>query len=86
MRLQVVGGPPRREGLLVGLKSGQILKIFVDNPFPIPLIKHTASVRCLDLSASRNKLAVVGGQCAHRVGCTARPKNQAVHVTAMGRQ
>ncbi len=43
----------------MGLKSGAILKIFVDNPFPIPLIKHTASVRCLDLSASRNKLAVV---------------------------
>ncbi|KAG2430302.1 hypothetical protein HYH02_013779 [Chlamydomonas schloesseri] len=57
--IKVVGGPPRREGLLVGLKSGAILKIFVDNPFPIPLIKHTASVRCLDLSASRNKLAVV---------------------------
>mmetsp|Transcript_18911 Transcript_18911/g.49275 ORF Transcript_18911/g.49275 Transcript_18911/m.49275 type:complete len:1222 (+) Transcript_18911:159-3824(+) len=57
--IKVVGGPVNREGLLVGLKSGQILKIFVDNPFPIPLIKHTASVRCLDLSASRNKLAVV---------------------------
>ena len=26
---------------------------------PLQLIKHTASVRCLDLSASRNKLAVV---------------------------
>mmetsp|Transcript_5353 Transcript_5353/g.11710 ORF Transcript_5353/g.11710 Transcript_5353/m.11710 type:complete len:1236 (+) Transcript_5353:188-3895(+) len=57
--IKVVGGPLRREGLLVGLKSGAILKIFVDNPFPIQLIKHTASVRCLDLSASRTKLAVV---------------------------
>ena len=56
---QVVGGPLRREGLLVGLKSGLILKIFVDNPFPIQLVKHSASVRCLDLSRSRNKLAVV---------------------------
>lgn len=57
--IKVVGGPHAREGLLVGLKSGMILKIFVDNPFPIQLVKHTASVRCLDLSASRNKLAVV---------------------------
>lgn len=47
------------QGLLVGLKSGLILKIFVDNPFPIQLVKHSSSVRCLDLSASRGKLAVV---------------------------
>lgn len=59
LHVQVVGGPPKREGLLVGLKSGQVLKIFVDNPFPIPLVKHDASVRCLDLSASRTKLALV---------------------------
>ena len=57
--LQVVGGPPGREGLLVGLKNGQILKIFADNPFPIPLLKQNTSVRCLDMSATRNKLAVV---------------------------
>lgn len=37
----------------------QILKIFVDNPFPITLLKLSTSVRCLDMSASRNKLAVV---------------------------
>eukprot|EP01137_Pigoraptor_chileana_P031284 Opistho-2@18911 len=57
--IKVVGGPPGREGLLVGLKDGQVLKIFVDNAFPIQLIKQATSVRCLDLSASRNKLAVV---------------------------
>ena len=62
LSLQVVGGPVHREGLLVGLKSGMILKIFVDNAFPIQLVKHTCSVRCLDLSASRNKLAVVRGE------------------------
>ncbi|XP_028309970.1 intraflagellar transport protein 122 homolog [Gouania willdenowi] len=57
--IKVIGGPPGREGLLVGLKSGAILKIFVDNPFPITLLKLSTSVRCLDMSASRNKLAVV---------------------------
>ena len=57
--IKVVGGPPGREGLLVGLKSGMILKIFIDNQFPIQLIKHPTSIRCLDLSASRGKLAVV---------------------------
>ncbi|KAG9333809.1 hypothetical protein JZ751_010088 [Albula glossodonta] len=57
--IKVIGGPPGREGLLVGLKNGAILKIFVDNPFAITLLKQSTSVRCLDMSASRNKLAVV---------------------------
>ncbi|XP_074860903.1 intraflagellar transport protein 122 homolog isoform X1 [Carettochelys insculpta] len=57
--IKVIGGPPGREGLLVGLKNGQILKIFVDNLFAIVLLKQSTAVRCLDMSASRNKLAVV---------------------------
>ena len=57
--IKVIGGPPGREGLLVGLKNGSILQIFLNNPFPIPLIKQPTSVRCLDLSMSRTKLAVV---------------------------
>ncbi|XP_009947411.1 PREDICTED: intraflagellar transport protein 122 homolog [Leptosomus discolor] len=57
--IKVIGGPPGREGLLVGLKNGQILKIFVDNVFAIVMLKQSTAVRCLDMSASRNKLAVV---------------------------
>jgi intraflagellar transport protein 122 len=57
--IKVVGGPPRREGLLVGLKNGQVLKIYVDNLFPIPVVTHDRAIRCLDLSASRRKLALV---------------------------
>ncbi|KAG8546160.1 hypothetical protein GDO81_019675 [Engystomops pustulosus] len=57
--IKVIGGSSGREGLLVGLKNGQILKIFVDNLFAITLLKQATSVRCLDMSASRNKLAVV---------------------------
>ncbi|XP_060164570.1 intraflagellar transport protein 122 homolog isoform X5 [Globicephala melas] len=57
--IKVIGGPPGREGLLVGLKNGQILKIFVDSLFAIVLLKQATAVRCLDMSASRNKLAVV---------------------------
>lgn len=41
------------------LAYSQIQKIFVDNAFPIELIKQQTAVRCLDLSASRKKLAVV---------------------------
>ena len=51
--IKVVGGAIGREGLLVGLKDGKILKIFVDNPFPQLLLSHTSCIRCLDLSMSR---------------------------------
>jgi len=37
----------------------QILKIFVNNPFPIALLKQNTSVRCLDMSTTRQRLAVV---------------------------
>ncbi|KAK2571545.1 Intraflagellar transport protein 122-like protein [Acropora cervicornis] len=57
--IKVIGGPSGREGLLVGLKNGQIMKIFINNPFPLLILKQETSVRCLDLSTSRNKLAVV---------------------------
>ncbi|KAL0036626.1 hypothetical protein WJX79_003303 [Trebouxia sp. C0005] len=57
--IKVVGGPAGREGLLLGLKDGQVVTIYVDNPFPMPVVKHHTSIRCLDLSSSRGKLAVV---------------------------
>eukprot|EP00879_Flechtneria_rotunda_P020074 GHRR01021110.1.p1 GENE.GHRR01021110.1~~GHRR01021110.1.p1 ORF type:complete len:1138 (+),score=467.94 GHRR01021110.1:213-3626(+) len=57
--LKVAGGPASKEGLLVGLKNGAVLKIFMDNAFPIPLIKHSSGIRCLDLGSTRRKLALV---------------------------
>ena len=57
--IKVIGGPRRRESILVGLKNGHVLKIFINNPFPVELVKHPVGVRCLDLSASRQKLAIV---------------------------
>eukprot|EP00282_Hemiselmis_andersenii_P015967 CAMPEP_0114129596 /NCGR_PEP_ID=MMETSP0043_2-20121206/11561_1 /TAXON_ID=464988 /ORGANISM="Hemiselmis andersenii, Strain CCMP644" /LENGTH=1170 /DNA_ID=CAMNT_0001222885 /DNA_START=82 /DNA_END=3591 /DNA_ORIENTATION=- len=60
--IKVVGGPPRREGLMVGLKNGSVFKIFVDNAFPISVVQHGTAIRCLDLSCTRRKLAVVDEQ------------------------
>ena len=57
--IKVVGGPTDKEGLLIGLKSGQVLKIFIDNPFPVNLLTINSAIRCLDLSTSRRKLAIV---------------------------
>ena len=39
--------------------SFQVLKIFLDNAFPVPLLKVPSAIRCLDLSSSRQRLAVV---------------------------
>ena len=57
--IKVDGGPENGEGVLVGLKDGKCLKVFIDNDFPMDLVNHGAAVRCLDMSAFRKKLAVV---------------------------
>jgi len=57
--LKMTEGPPKNEGLLVGLKNGEIYRIFIDNPFPIHLICHDVVISQLDISANRKKLGVV---------------------------
>ena len=54
-----LSGPPRRESLLVGCGDGSVLKIFIDNGFPIPLIKQTTAIALVDISADRQKVAVI---------------------------
>ena len=38
--IKVTGGPAGGEGALIGLKDGTIVKIFVDQPFPVTVVKH----------------------------------------------
>ncbi|GET93166.1 hypothetical protein, conserved [Leishmania tarentolae] len=57
--MKVVGGMEGREILLVGLNGGQVMKVFVDNPFPTLLHKGTAPVKSAELSSSRSRLAVI---------------------------
>lgn len=57
--VKTVSGPPKRESLLVGLKNGSVMKIFIDNAFPIPIVKQTTSIRVVDISADKQKIAVV---------------------------
>lgn len=57
--VKVIGGLPGREGILTGLKNGQVIQIFADKPFPVNLVKHKLGIRCLDMSLSRRKVAIV---------------------------
>lgn len=43
----------------MGLKNGQVWRIFLDNSLPMLITTVLSSVRCLDLNATRTKLAVV---------------------------
>lgn len=44
------------------LVSFQVFKVFVNNPFPVQLLKLSVGIRCLDVSASRTKLAAIDEQ------------------------
>ncbi|XP_014607385.1 PREDICTED: intraflagellar transport protein 122 homolog isoform X1 [Polistes canadensis] len=57
--IKVVGGPAGQECLIIGLKTGHVIKIYLDNPFPAHLAKVEGSVRCLDISSLKEKMAVV---------------------------
>jgi intraflagellar transport protein 122 len=54
-----LSGPPRRESLIVGCQDGNVYKVFIDNGFPIPVIKQTTPILVADISADRQKLAVI---------------------------
>lgn len=56
------GGPDNREAVLVSLYNGIILKVFLDNPFPVELWRSSNPVRSADLSLYRDKLAVVDSE------------------------
>ncbi|TMS38549.1 hypothetical protein L596_005248 [Steinernema carpocapsae] len=57
--IKVVGGPPGREGILIGLKNGVVCKVYVDNPFPVKIMQLKCAIRCLDISHLDHKLAAV---------------------------
>lgn len=57
--LKTIGGPPKREHALVGLANGQVLKLFVDNSFPITLYRTTVAVLKCEINVAKKKLAVL---------------------------
>jgi intraflagellar transport protein 122 len=57
--VKTISGPPKRESFLVGLKNGSVLKVFIDNAFPIPIVKQATPISIVDISADKQKIAVI---------------------------
>ncbi|CDJ30789.1 WD-repeat protein, putative [Eimeria mitis] len=57
--IRVLGGPPGAETLLVGLKNGEALYVYVHQELPLPLLHHRVGIVCMDVSAERNRLAII---------------------------
>ena len=57
--LKVIGGAPGAEGVLISEKNGAVMKIFADNAFPVLMVKLSTQVRQIDISANRERLAIV---------------------------
>lgn len=57
--LKTIGGPPRREHFIIGLSNGQVLKIFVDNSFPIQLYRASVGITKCDINVTKKKLAIL---------------------------
>lgn len=59
---KVDGGPEGQEIILLGLENGQVLKVMIDNPFPIEIAKREHAVKSADLSLNRDKLIIVDSE------------------------
>ncbi|CDI81352.1 WD-repeat protein, putative [Eimeria praecox] len=57
--IRVLGGPPGAETLLVGLKNGEALYVYVHQDLPVPLLHHRVGIVCMDVSAERSRLAII---------------------------
>ncbi len=56
---RVLGGPPRREAVLIAQKNGNVQILLVDNQFPQLILKHSTPISVVDMSANRTTLAIV---------------------------
>ncbi len=56
---RVDGGLPGRDGVLLGCANGAVMKLFIDNAFPIQISKQATAVTQLDINIYRNMLATV---------------------------
>ncbi|ETO24654.1 hypothetical protein RFI_12502 [Reticulomyxa filosa] len=57
--LKMIGGPKGQELMICGLKTGDVYKMVIGNSNAVLLARHHAAIRCLDLSHSFHRMAIV---------------------------
>jgi intraflagellar transport protein 122 len=57
--VKVLSGPPKQESLLVGLSNGVVSRIFIDNAFPVPIVRQTTGIEIVDMSADKTNIAII---------------------------
>jgi len=57
--VKVISGPPKSESLIVGLSNGVVTRIFIDNAFPVPIVRQTTGIQIVDMSADKTKIAII---------------------------
>eukprot|EP01038_Epipyxis_sp_PR26KG_P005400 gene5400-7484_t len=55
------GGSEGKEGIFLGLQNGSIIKVFVDNLFPLDVMKKSAPIINLDINIYRTIMCCVDG-------------------------
>jgi intraflagellar transport protein 122 len=51
--IKVVSGPPKKESLIIGLANGIVCRIFIDNAFPVVIVKQTTAIAVVDISSDK---------------------------------
>jgi len=51
--IKVVSGPPKKESLIIGLSNGIVCRIFIDNAFPVVIVKQTTAIAVVDISSDK---------------------------------
>jgi len=45
--------------MIVGLANGVVSRVFIDNAFPVAIVRQTTGIQMVDISADKTKIAIV---------------------------
>ena len=57
--VKVISGPPKQESLIIGLANGVVSRVFIDNAFPVPIVRQATGIALVDISADKTKIAII---------------------------